>query len=309
MQSVGPNRGRRHGLAALHWLQRKWVAMGGMVTNNRHSRPRVRAKRRARARSTRIQGSASMGIWDADPAAIADLKRRVSENGGVLTVDMCHLRDIGGAKKLVPVVVNRIKWSLDRELLGHYPAELPTRQEAAIRLYELDSPLGKVMTACLTLDEHSDNVLRKLAAGGVWPCASDDVNGRNPRGAATLHAHPSGRRPAAASAADELRGRDRRGSLAAVRWPTLFEVGVIRVGDRLVLRTGSVDAKATFSDEQGNVSYNGHVTTPNKWGTRMTGWSTINIYAHAFVEYEGQLTPLQEVRQHVLNSWRGPEVG
>ncbi len=90
-------------------------------------------------------------------------------------------------------------------------------------------------------------------------------------------------------------------SVAEVRWPSLFAAALIHVGDWLFLRTQRVEEQAWFVNEEGMVSYEGETMTASKWGELVTGWPSINIYHHTFIDYEGRQILVQKLRQELVS--------
>ncbi len=78
----------------------------------------------------------------------------------------------------------------------------------------------------------------------------------------------------------------------------LFEWGIIKAGDIIVIK--NVDnSEATVIDSK-YVDFNGEKLTFNKWGQKVTGWSTIRIYCWAMIK--GSDKTLHEMRQEKMLS-------
>ena len=90
------------------------------------------------------------------------LAAKVSNYGGVLTMQMSELRDIHGAIRLGANVVAGISESLSDQGLGHFPQELPLEQSYTVRVYKKIHQVGRIIEACLQPGEKSDKVLRSM---------------------------------------------------------------------------------------------------------------------------------------------------
>lgn len=78
----------------------------------------------------------------------------------------------------------------------------------------------------------------------------------------------------------------------------LFEWGIIKAGDIVVIK--NVDnSEATVIDAK-YVDFNGEKITFNKWGQKVTGWSSIRIYCWAMIK--GSDKTLHEMRQEKMLS-------
>lgn len=78
----------------------------------------------------------------------------------------------------------------------------------------------------------------------------------------------------------------------------LFEWGIIKEGDSVVIK--NVDtSEATVIDSK-YVNFKGEKLTFNKWGQKVTGWSTIRIYCWAMIK--GSDKTLHEMRQEKILS-------
>ncbi len=91
------------------------------------------------------------------------LKTEVKDAGGVLTVNMGHLRDVHGAGKLGNIVVESIAEQLKGVGLGHAPKELPTSQWKQVLVYRIGTPAARLIKAVYDVDEESADVIRKFA--------------------------------------------------------------------------------------------------------------------------------------------------
>lgn len=92
-----------------------------------------------------------------------DLREKVVENGGIDQVAMGTLRDIESAGRLGKIVRDRIRTNLHRHHLGHLPVELPNDQSDVVRIYDVQSPLGAVITAVISPSDSGDRLLRGLS--------------------------------------------------------------------------------------------------------------------------------------------------
>lgn len=73
--------------------------------------------------------------------AFDEIKKRVDDKGGVLSVQMKELREAHGASKLGNNVINEIQALLAEKGIGHSPADLPTAAGRRVRLHTLMSRL------------------------------------------------------------------------------------------------------------------------------------------------------------------------
>jgi hypothetical protein len=104
--------------------------------------------------------------------SLESIRREVIDSQGVLTVDMAKLRDAYGAGRLGRYVLDGIKEELRKEgvhfisdsLDGHPGEQLPNNQYDVVRLYILDSLIGKIITAAYTVDREGegDRILRAV---------------------------------------------------------------------------------------------------------------------------------------------------
>jgi hypothetical protein len=94
--------------------------------------------------------------------SIAQVRDAVERNQGVLTLPMEVLRDAYGARKLGVHVLTGISDTLRNSGLGH--TELPNYQHMSVRVYQLGSPVGRVIRAVEQVGEDHDAVLRQVAA-------------------------------------------------------------------------------------------------------------------------------------------------
>lgn len=106
-------------------------------------------------------------------ATFNDLLAEVEENNGVLTVGMWALRNMRNAGKLGKHVIAEISAELAKRGLGHIPEELPSNQDAPVRIYLKAGPVGRIIEAVQDVDAASDEVLRTFAK-----TASDSLRDR-----------------------------------------------------------------------------------------------------------------------------------
>ncbi|WP_053241271.1 hypothetical protein [Clostridium sp. DMHC 10] len=78
----------------------------------------------------------------------------------------------------------------------------------------------------------------------------------------------------------------------------LFEWGIIKSGDIVVIKN-SENSEATVVDAK-YVDFNGEKITFNKWGQKVTGWSTIRIYSWAMIKDSDKT--LHDMRQEKMLS-------
>jgi hypothetical protein len=94
-----------------------------------------------------------------------DLKKKVEENDGVLTVQMLTLREIRGADRLGINVRENIQNDLAGYGLAHFPPRLPDNQYAYARVYKQGTPVADIILAVLDADPAKDAVIRQAAGG------------------------------------------------------------------------------------------------------------------------------------------------
>lgn len=94
---------------------------------------------------------------------LKELKHKVDEAGGVLTVSMEDLRDAYGADRLGVNVRTRLQEQLAKLGLAHRPKDLPAYQEQQVRIYVQDSQVGELIRAATTLGSAADRRLREAA--------------------------------------------------------------------------------------------------------------------------------------------------
>jgi hypothetical protein len=97
------------------------------------------------------------------------------------------------------------------------------------------------------------------------------------------------RRPATAKSASTAQ---RRGNLPRMR--ALIDWGIVKPGDKLYIKNHP-DATAVVVDAE-TVTFAGEQLRFNDWGTKVTGWSAINIYEWAMLASADRT--LDELRRH-----------
>lgn len=91
------------------------------------------------------------------------MRRTVEANDGLIRTYMEHLRNLENAGKLGSNIRETISKRLRQYGIGHLPAdELPRYQEEEVRLYLLDSTIGRVINAVLDPSLAGDRLLRQL---------------------------------------------------------------------------------------------------------------------------------------------------
>lgn len=96
-----------------------------------------------------------------------EVKKKVEDAGGVLTITMDVLRDAEGAGKLGI----HIRASIDKNLagigLGHVPTELPSNQHEQVRLYKKGTSVGDLIDTVLhPSDQNDKKLLEQTASDG-----------------------------------------------------------------------------------------------------------------------------------------------
>ncbi|KAA3638830.1 MAG: hypothetical protein DWP92_05565 [Armatimonadetes bacterium] len=97
--------------------------------------------------------------------SLEDVRQAVVDNSDVLTVEMRQLRDAHGAGRLGVHVRTNISKKLRGLGLGHYPVDLPDRQEQMIRIYRQGSPIAEIVDAVLNPSMSHDAELRQAVGG------------------------------------------------------------------------------------------------------------------------------------------------
>lgn len=90
-----------------------------------------------------------------------ELREKVEQNGGVLTVTMGTLRDAHGAGKLGSTVRENITKELRSRGLDHAYDELPAYQHDKVRIWLMGSPAGSLIEAVVNESADSDKVIRE----------------------------------------------------------------------------------------------------------------------------------------------------
>lgn len=91
-----------------------------------------------------------------------DLRNKVSETPGLYLTTMEELKRAHGAGKLGVNVRAAIADRLKSYGLGHLPTDLPQYQLDEVRLYQLGTPLEKVIKAVTEPSELGDQVLMQV---------------------------------------------------------------------------------------------------------------------------------------------------
>lgn len=89
-----------------------------------------------------------------------ELRNKVSEQGGVLTVTMGTLRDAHGAGKLGSTVRENITKELRSRGLNHAYEELPSYQSDKVRLWLMGTPAGDLIEAVYNESAGTDKMIR-----------------------------------------------------------------------------------------------------------------------------------------------------
>lgn len=93
-----------------------------------------------------------------------DIKSRVDENGGVITLLAAELREAQGAGRLTERINRAIHDSLAARGLGHVPLDvecMPTYQHEEVRVYDRTSSIGRVIEAAHRPGDEEDERLRE----------------------------------------------------------------------------------------------------------------------------------------------------
>jgi hypothetical protein len=101
-----------------------------------------------------------------------ELEEEVKNSGNVLSIQMSTLRNLQGAGRLGPYVVEQISRELAKRGLGHYPEDLPEQQWEWVRIFKLGSNVADLIRASMNIGEKEDEKLRELASDD----ATDTLN-------------------------------------------------------------------------------------------------------------------------------------
>jgi hypothetical protein len=91
-----------------------------------------------------------------------DLFDMISNNGGFLTAEMSHLKEISGHNRLNKKSIHTIKKSLSKNGISYYPDELPLNPNKKVRLYIKSSTAGSILYAILSMNDEGDNLIHEL---------------------------------------------------------------------------------------------------------------------------------------------------
>src|SRR4051794_40487060 len=89
-----------------------------------------------------------------------EIRERVSDQGGVMTISMGELRDAHGAGKLGIHVRTNISKELRRRGLNHAPEDLRVYQHETVRVWLMGSPAGDLIEAVNSISPESDQAIR-----------------------------------------------------------------------------------------------------------------------------------------------------
>jgi len=92
-----------------------------------------------------------------------DLRKQVTEDGGVYGTTAQALRDIEGAGRLGSTVRAEISQKLAAHGMRHLPADLPQYQEQEVIVYLATGTVAAVVNAVLNPSVSTAKVLRQLA--------------------------------------------------------------------------------------------------------------------------------------------------
>jgi hypothetical protein len=104
-----------------------------------------------------------MALMQKNPKTYEELRRRVSEGGGVYGTTAQVLRDIEGAGRLGSMVRSEISQKLQAHGMRHLPADLPQYQEQEVIVYLASGAIAAVVNAVLNPSMSTAEVLRQLA--------------------------------------------------------------------------------------------------------------------------------------------------
>jgi hypothetical protein len=104
-------------------------------------------------------------VADIELDSLEDLEKVVVENGNVASVMMWEVRDAYDAERLGVHVRAGIEKALAKLGLGHYPKEIPDRQDQVLRVFKLGTPVADLIGAVLTPGEDEDERIREAVGG------------------------------------------------------------------------------------------------------------------------------------------------
>jgi hypothetical protein len=93
-----------------------------------------------------------------------EVRERVLQSGGVLTVTMDQLLEMISATYMSKHAPARIQEELNQVELDHVPRLLPQERWALVRLFDPRSRAGELIRAVLDANEVSDELIRRVAA-------------------------------------------------------------------------------------------------------------------------------------------------
>ncbi len=94
---------------------------------------------------------------------VASLREAVESNGGVLSLDVQHVRDACGVRRIREINVERIRAELADVGLACYPSLRGRKQGDIVRLYTRTSAVGRFALAFLKPSRDNDTKLRELS--------------------------------------------------------------------------------------------------------------------------------------------------
>jgi hypothetical protein len=92
------------------------------------------------------------------------LRQKIDDSRGVLTIRMSNLRNIHGNQRLGLRVRSDISKKLAGQGLKHYPSKLTNRQDDYVRIYKGRSAVADMISAVLKPSPQSDKTLRQAAS-------------------------------------------------------------------------------------------------------------------------------------------------
>ena len=95
----------------------------------------------------------------------ADMRQRVLESGGVLTVPMDQLLHLVGASYMSKHAPARVRDEIQGVGLDHVPRLLPQERWALVRVFDPSTRAGELIRAVLDANEVSDELIRRVADG------------------------------------------------------------------------------------------------------------------------------------------------
>lgn len=100
-------------------------------------------------------------------STLEDVASWVAENDGVGSLLAWEVRAAYGADRLGTHVRANITKKLRGLGVAHYPVAFPDRGNVRVRLYRVDSGVGRIVDAVLSPGDAEDDILREASGGSA----------------------------------------------------------------------------------------------------------------------------------------------